>query len=157
MQVYADLTNRSIPIGHCPEQVEGAMLNFFQLKIIFGYFSLRIGLALFQLSFRIPLAFRNKDFLETVIYNLTGFPRAWLHLGGTSVKKKKTCLSIQIKRCGFNPWIGKIPGEGNGNPLQCSCLENPRTEEPGGFQSILLHKDGHIWSDLEHSTAHVSW
>ena len=23
-------------------------------------------------------------------------------------------------------------GEGNGNPLQCSCLENPRDGEPGG-------------------------
>ena len=22
-------------------------------------------------------------------------------------------------------WVEKIPGEGNGNPLQCSCLENP--------------------------------
>ena len=26
---------------------------------------------------------------------------------------------------GFNPWTGKIPGVGNGNPLQYSCLENP--------------------------------
>ena len=26
---------------------------------------------------------------------------------------------------GYNPWIGKILGEGNGNPLQYSCLENP--------------------------------
>ena len=25
------------------------------------------------------------------------------------------------------------PGEGNGNPLQYSCLENPWTEEPGGL------------------------
>ena len=25
----------------------------------------------------------------------------------------------------FNPWVGKIPGKGNGNPLQYSCLENP--------------------------------
>ena len=24
----------------------------------------------------------------------------------------------------FDPWVGKIPGEGNGNPLQYSCLEN---------------------------------
>ena len=24
-------------------------------------------------------------------------------------------------------------GEGNGNPLQCSCLENPGTGEPGGL------------------------
>ena len=26
-------------------------------------------------------------------------------------------------------------GEGNGNPLQCSCLENPRDGEPGGLPS----------------------
>jgi len=25
---------------------------------------------------------------------------------------------------GFAPWVGKIPGEGNGHPLQYSCLEN---------------------------------
>ena len=24
----------------------------------------------------------------------------------------------------FDPWVGKIPGEGNANPLQYSCLEN---------------------------------
>ena len=24
----------------------------------------------------------------------------------------------------FNPWMGRSPGEGNGNPLQYSCLEN---------------------------------
>ena len=29
-----------------------------------------------------------------------------------------------IRRLGFDPWIGKIPGEGNGNPLQYSFLEN---------------------------------
>ena len=23
------------------------------------------------------------------------------------------------------PGLGRSPGEGNGNPLQCSCLENP--------------------------------
>ena len=27
---------------------------------------------------------------------------------------------------GLIPGSGKFPGEGNGNPLQCSCLENPR-------------------------------
>ena len=25
----------------------------------------------------------------------------------------------------FDPWVGKIPGEGNGNSVQYSCLENP--------------------------------
>ena len=28
------------------------------------------------------------------------------------------------------PGLGRSPGEGNGNPLQDSGLENPRTEEP---------------------------
>ena len=30
----------------------------------------------------------------------------------------------------------KSPGEGNGNPLQYSCLENPMDKEPGGLQSM---------------------
>ena len=28
------------------------------------------------------------------------------------------------ERPGFYPWVGETPGEGNGNPLQYSCLEN---------------------------------
>ena len=38
-------------------------------------------------------------------------------------------------------------GEGNGNPLQCSCLENPRDGEPGGLLSMGSHRVGHDWSD----------
>ena len=34
---------------------------------------------------------------------------------------------------GSNPWLGRSPGEGNRYPLQYSCLENLRTEEPGGL------------------------
>ena len=30
-----------------------------------------------------------------------------------------------IKRCEFNPWVGKIPWNLVGNPLQYFCLENP--------------------------------
>jgi len=29
----------------------------------------------------------------------------------------------------FNPWVGKIPKGGNGNPLQYSCLENSMDRE----------------------------
>ena len=32
--------------------------------------------------------------------------------------------------------LGRSPGEGNGNPFQCSCLENPMDREFGGLQSI---------------------
>ena len=39
-------------------------------------------------------------------------------------------------------------GEGNGNPLQCSCLENPRDGWPGGLPSVGSHRVGHNWRDL---------
>ena len=35
-------------------------------------------------------------------------------------------------------WTHDIFREGNGTPLQYSCLENPWTEEPGGLQSMGL-------------------
>ena len=38
-------------------------------------------------------------------------------------------------------------GEGNGNPLQCSCMVNPRVGEPGGLPSMGSHSVGHDWSD----------
>ena len=49
-------------------------------------------------------------------------------------------------------------GEGNGNPLQCSCLENPRDGEPGGLLSLGLHRVGHNWSNLAAAaTLHFSF
>ena len=44
-------------------------------------------------------------------------------------------------------------GEGNGNPLQCSCLENPRDGEPGGLPSMGSHRVGHDYSDLAAAAA----
>ena len=35
-------------------------------------------------------------------------------------------LSINVGDLGLIPGSGRFPGEGNGNPLQYSCLENPR-------------------------------
>ena len=34
--------------------------------------------------------------------------------------------------------LGRSPGEGNGYPLQYSCLEIPWTKETGGLQSMGL-------------------
>ena len=36
-----------------------------------------------------------------------------------------------------------LDGEGNGTPLQYSCLENPWMEEPGGLQSMGSLRVGH--------------
>ena len=44
---------------------------------------------------------------------------------------------------GLIPGPGRSPGVGGGNPLQCSGLKIPRTEEPGGLQSMGLQRVGH--------------
>ena len=42
------------------------------------------------------------------------------------------------------PGSGRSPGEGNGNPLQYSCLSSiPWTEEPDGLQSIVSQRVEH--------------
>ena len=44
--------------------------------------------------------------------------------------------------------VAYLCGEGNGNPLQCSCLENPRDGGACGLPSMGLHRVRHNWSDL---------
>ena len=44
--------------------------------------------------------------------------------------------SCQCRRGRFNPWVRKIPEEGNGNPLQSSCLENSMDR---GVQGATVH------------------
>ena len=39
---------------------------------------------------------------------------------------------------------GRSPGEGNGNPLQYSCLENPMEGGAGGLQSMGSQRVGHV-------------
>ena len=39
--------------------------------------------------------------------------------------------------------LGRHRGEGNGNMLQYPCLENSRTEEPGGLLSMGSQQVGH--------------
>ena len=39
--------------------------------------------------------------------------------------KESACPCRRGKRLGFHPGSGRFPGEGNGNPLQYSCWENP--------------------------------
>ena len=44
-------------------------------------------------------------------------------------------------------------GEGNGNPLQCSCLESPRDRGARGLPSTGSHRVGHNRSDLAAAAA----
>ena len=49
-----------------------------------------------------------------LIHSPVGFP-------GGSVDKESAC---NVGDLGLIPGLGRTPGEGNGNPLQNSCLEN---------------------------------
>ena len=61
--------------------------------------------------------------------------------------KNPSANARETRDAGLIPGLGRSPGEGNGNPLQYFCLENP-TEEPGRLQSIGLQRVGYNWSDL---------
>ena len=52
-----------------------------------------------------------------------------LPLWASLVAQLKRIHFLQCRRCGFDTWVEKIPGEGNGNPLQYSCPENPIDRE----------------------------
>ena len=47
--------------------------------------------------------------------------------------KEPACQFERRKRCEFYPWVRKISGGGLGNPLQYSCLENPRQRSLAGY------------------------
>ena len=55
--------------------------------------------------------------------------------GGTS-GKEPACHRRRHKRLGFNPWPGRSPGGGHGNPFQYSCLKNPI--DRGAWQTMTL-------------------
>ena len=46
---------------------------------------------------------------------------------------------------GLIPGSRRSPGGGHGNPLQCSCLENPTDKEPGRPQSMGSLRVRHDW------------
>ena len=56
-------------------------------------------------------------------------------------------LSGSIRR-GFDPWWGRSHGEGNGNPLQYSCLENPVDREAwrGVGEGAIAHRVRKEWN-----------
>ena len=66
---------------------------------------------------------------------LRGFP-------GGSVIKNSPANAGDTGDASSIPGSGRFSGVGNGNPLQCSCLQNSWTEEPGGLQPMGLQRAG---------------
>ena len=57
-----------------------------------------------------------------------GFP-------GGLVGKEPACNAGDAGDMGLFPGLGRSPGGGHGNPLQCSCLENPM--DRGAWQATV--------------------
>ena len=51
--------------------------------------------------------------------------RGLIGFSGVSVVENPPVHAGHIGDVGSIPWLGRSPGEENGNPLQYSCLENP--------------------------------
>ena len=67
--------------------------------------------------------------------------RCWTWAGGTAGNfgSDGKAAAYNAGDPGSIPGLGRSPGEGNGNPLQYSCLENP--------------KDGGAWEATVHGVA----
>ena len=59
---------------------------------------------------------------------MKGFP-------GDTGRKESACQGKTCQEWRSIPGSGRSPGEGHGNPLQCSCLENPM--DGGAWQAIV--------------------
>ena len=75
---------------------------------------------------------------NTWVLNKNELPR-WLS------GKESACQYRRFKRHGFDPWVGKVPREGNGNSLQYSCLENPMDN---GAWRATVHGVAKSWTWL---------
>ena len=108
----------------------------------------------------LQLQSRNSPFPDTspstrlsllwMFYPLSFYRVAYCQVGfpGGSDGQQSACSAGDPRSI---PGSGRSPGGGHGNPLQCSCLDNPMdrgawripwTEEPGGLQSMRLQRVG---------------
>ena len=71
-----------------------------------------------------------------------GFP-------GSSDGKESACSAGDL---GLIPELGRFPGEGDGNPLQCSSLENPMDR---GARWATVHRVTKSWTRLKQPSTHT--
>ena len=86
---------------------------------------------------KVPCRFKHPiiplNVIMALFYQFLGFPGGW-------DGKESACSAGGL---GSIPGSGRSPGEGNSNPLQYSCLENPM--------------DGGAWSATVHGVAKHNW
>ena len=83
--------------------------------------------------------------MRAAAWFLNDCPFSVLGLGGSEVKAS----ACNAEDLGSIPGSGRSPGEGNGNPLQYSCLENPMD---GGAWWVTVHGVTKSWTRLSNFT-----
>ena len=84
-------------------------------------------------------------------FNLVVFAdyRAAEGFSGGASGEEPACQCRRCKRCRFDPWVRKISWRTAWQPTPVFMPgESPRTEEPGGLQSMGSQRVGHDWRDL---------
>ena len=77
-----------------------------------------------------------------IIPRVTALPLQYMGFPGGTSGKEPACQCRRHKR-GLIPGSGRSPGEGNGNPLQDSCPENPL--DRGAWRAIV-HRVTKSWT-----------
>ena len=95
-------------IKHCLQILEG---KSFEPKILHAA--------------KLSLKWEGKTKIHQAFKLLAPFPHILHENFGGSVGKEYTCNAGNL---GSIPGLGRSPGEGHGNTLQYSCLENPRRQ-----------------------------
>ena len=99
-----------------------------------------------------PWDHKESDTTEQLTFSLFTFANPLVRDTGHSqvapVVANTPAKAGDIRDVGSVPGSGRSPGEGNGNPLQYSCLENPMDR---GAWRVVVHRVqrvGHNGSDL---------
>ena len=111
---------------------------------------------------RLPLPIKRSCFLILKTFSMPALwrHRPWVTLNSTfPAFKMRPCIQwdppggsdgkesacLHCRRAGFYPWWGRSPGEGNGNPLQYSYLEN--SMDRGACWAMVQGVTKSKWSD----------
>ena len=87
---------------------------------------------------------RALNALWAVLLQMLGLPR-WLS------GKETACVAGDTGNMGLTSGLGRPPGKGHGNPLQCSCLENPMAR---GAWRATVHGVAESWRQLSCTSTH---
>ena len=94
-----------------------------------------------------------------LLHILLMFPSAWSTGENDQTYKKQKTYGYSLSTELYNSFCLTLSfpfGEGNGNPLQYSWLENPR--DGGAWWAALgSHRVGHDWRDLVAAAAVLSF